>query len=157
MKTEKPRNANYKLLEVNKLFVPALNGATLNGTCGNIQEQIEPRLEDVKADIEAYDKRLSGQGAPIVLSRLIALFEGLQIETCGQSAYKITWNVILVHPETGHLVTFYDYKGGISYGSDIFGKETPKSFIRDLKKLIEVLKDSRCPHPYDGCVVGEAA
>lgn len=148
MEVKKSRNANYKLLETIKAFVPGSLDA-IEGTCANIKSQIEG---------DNWNDSLGSQvSAPYALARLCALYHGLRIESLGQESYKCTWQTILLHPETGHVVTFYDYKGGISFGSDISGKDTPKSFIRDLKKLLKVLKDDRCPHPYDGCVVGEGA
>lgn len=156
LKPTKDRNANYKLLSIAKKF-KSVGADRMDGTCANIKELIEP-WGSTKEMIRDYDKTLSGgTSAPYVLARLCALFEGLQIQVDGQAGYKTTWNVVLEHKETGHVVTFYDYKSGASYGSDIYGNKAPKEFVRDLKTLIKVLKDGRCPHPYDGCVVGEVA
>lgn len=155
----KSRNANYKLLEVNKLFVPAIGAGDVQ-TSGNIKNIVEPPPKTISDFDNYYNNSFGGLvSAPMALSRLIALFEGIQIETFGQSGYKITWNIALVHPETGYILTFYDYKGGISYGSsaDPSDKVRMKAFVRDVKKLLKVLKDERCPHPYDGCAVGEVA
>jgi len=148
MEVTKARNANYKLKDVAKLFSPGLPEAA-EGTCGNIRRQIEG--DTWRGSIG------ESTSAPYLLARLCALFEDLRIQTSGQSGYKCTWATVLVHPETGHVVTFYDYKGSAAFGSDVYGKNAPKAFIRDLKKLIRALKDDRCPHPYDGCVVGEVA
>lgn len=151
------RNANYKLLEVSKLFVPAQDTVTPEGTCGNIQNLIDDT--SLKGP-NTWEKSFRGSvSAPYLLSRLITLFEGLKIEVHGQSAYKITWSAVLVHPETGFRFTFYDYKGAASFGSDVVksGTKAEKAFIKDAKKLLAVLRDERCPHPYDGCVIGEVA
>lgn len=148
--TAKGRTADRKLLEVAKLFVPAKGLDVMEGTSGNIQA-------DIKGNQEYEDTIAWTTAAPYLLARLCALFEGLQVETHGQTAYKITWSTCLVHPETGHRLTFYDWKGCSSIGSDVSGKEVPKAFLRDVKKLIKVLQDDKCPHPYDGCVVGEVA
>jgi len=141
------RNANYELTSIAKQFK---SGGEMVGTCANIQQQIE--------DGHNYDSSFSNNvSAPYVLARLCALFNGLKIEANGQKSYKTTWEVVLTHTKTGHVLTFYDYKGGISYGSNIYGKETPEDFIKDVKNLLQVLADNRCPHPYDGCVIGEIA
>lgn len=139
----KNRNADYKLLNKVKNFEPS--NASVVGTCANLQYGLDESL---------YDK----VSAPMLLARLCSLFEHLKIDVHGQSGYKITWNIVLKHTPTGHIVTFYDYKGGASWGSDVISvKDAPKEFIQDLKKLLKVLTNERCPHPYDGCVVGEVA
>ena len=147
------RNANYDLLDIVKKFKPTgIN--RMEGTCANIKDLVEPW----DAYTYDFDETLCGMvSAPYILSRLCALFEGLKIDVGGQRDYKITWCTVLEHKESGFVVTFYDHKGGISYGSDIYGDKTPDSFIKDLQQLIEVLKNDNCPHPYDGCVVGEIA
>lgn len=148
------RQADYNLLSIIEKFVPEADQEKINGTCANIRKQIEG---DLFSDT-AYENSFSASvSAPYVLARLCALFKGLHIDVGGQDYYKITWQVILTHKETGHVITFYDYKGGISYGSDIYGPKTPKTFLKDVKNLLEVLKNDRCPHPYAGCVVGEIA
>lgn len=148
----KNRNANYKLLAITKAFIPE-NPDNIVGTCANIQNQIEGEWGSVNYD-DTFCAKVS---APYVLARLCALFNGLKIDVGGQEYYKVTWQTVLKHKKTGHIVTFYDYKGGISYGSDIYGNKTPKEFIKDVQKLLKILSDERCPHPYDGCVVGEIA
>lgn len=151
------RNADYSLLKVAKLFEPGCPDTEIKNTCANIKSQVEAL--DTGGDFDRWwGSTLSGcTSAPLALSKLCALFQGLKIDVGGQDYYKITWQTVLKHKETGHAVTFYDYKGGISYGSDVYGKQAPVEFIDDLKDLIEVLKNPRCPHPYDGCVVGEEA
>ena len=143
------RNADYSLLSVAKLFEP-IDPEFIVGTCANIRSQIEPS-DDWDNDF------CMTVSAPYVLARLCALFKGLQIDVGGQNNYKTTWDTALKHVESGHIITFYDYKGGISYGSDVYGKDVSPSFIRDVRELLNVLKNDRCPHPYDGCVVGEIA
>lgn len=145
---KKGRNNNPKVLAAGSAFTAA-KGADCVGTCANIKSQVE--------SFDYEDSLCSKVSAPYVLSRLIAMFPGLEIEVLGQDGYKVTWQTILVHKETGHIVTWYDYKSGISYGSDVYGDRAPKSFIRDLKKLVKALADERFPHPYDGCVIGEIA
>lgn len=156
LKVKKSRNANYKLLEIVSKFKP-VGDDRMEGTCANIREQIEP-WGSTKEMIRDYDKTLcGGTSAPYLLARLCALFEGLKLNVGGQEFYKTTWETILEHKKTGHVITFYDCKSAASYGSDVYGDDTPKEFIKDVKALIKVLKDERCPHPYDGCVVGEVA
>lgn len=147
---QKRRDADYGLLAITKQFKNEPDTEKIVGTCANIRDTVEK-------DLEYEDCFYSQVSAPYVLARLCALFEDLTIQVCGQEGYKVTWQVILTHKKTGHVITFYDYKGGISYGSDVFGAKTPKSFIKDVQTLLNVLKNDRCPHPYDGCVVGEIA
>ena len=90
--------------------------------------------------------------APMLLARLVS--GGMSPMVLGQEGYKITWEVALKHETTGAILTFYDWKGGASYGScgssDIV-------FLADVKALLAALTNPRFPHPYDGCVVGEIA
>lgn len=154
MEVKKSRNHNPKLLAVVHKFEPT-DITRIGSTCAYIQNLIEPQRFELGGN---WEETLAAKvSAPYVLARLCSLFNGLQIKSSGQDAYKVTWETALKHKETGHVVTFYDYKGGISYGSNVYSKETPKAFVRDLKKLIKTLADDRCPHPYDGCVVGEIA
>jgi hypothetical protein len=157
MTTER-RTADYSLLKIAEAFEPAAPEAS-HGTCGNIQSQVygDPFIGKSFERNPDYAPLYDRVSAPMMLARLCSLFHGLRIDVGGQEYYKVTWTVVLRHKETGHVVTFYDWKGGSSIGSDVYGKGTPKSFIRDVKKLVEVLCNERCPHPYDGCVVGEIA
>lgn len=156
----KRRDADYKLLKITEAFEPA-SPALSEGTCGNIQslvigdywERHDTKLVENKSYKPLYER----VSAPMMLARLCALFGGLQIDVRGQEGYKVTWTIVLKHKATGHIVTFYDYKGAPSFGSDVYGDSAPKSFVSDVKKLVEVLSNDRCPHPYDGCVVGEVA
>lgn len=150
LRPKKSRNADYKLLEIASKFKNA-ELERINGTCANIKQDIEPHPIP-------YEKTFGATvSAPYVLARLCAMFPGLRIEVDGQPGYKTTWNVILKHIETNHVLTFYDFKGAISYGSDVCGVTASKTFIQDVKTLIKALRNNRFPHPYDGCVVGEVA
>lgn len=136
------RNADYKLLLIAEKFEP-IGHENIIGTCANFKESVGDIYEQVSA--------------PYALARLCALFKGLKIETGGQEFYKTTWETVLKHKKSGNIITFYDYKGSISYGSNISSVDKDNKFIEDVKKLLSVLSNDRCPHPYDGCVVGEVA
>lgn len=136
----------------------------INGTCGNIQWQFDGSPElgsglSVKGykggifDGKAFYELVS---APYLLAKLVAGYPGLQVNAEGQEGYKVTWTVILKHKKTGHVVTFYDWKGAAAYGSDL-RSEMPESFRRDLSALLKALASPYFPHPYDGCVIGEIA
>ncbi len=151
------RNANYNLLKSLKAFEP-VEGELLENTCGNIQDQFNPTYYREKnpgifgKGVAFYD----AVSAPMLLARLCAGFSGLHIFARGQEAYKVTWQVILRYKESGHIVTFYDWKGSASFGSDLSG-ELPAKFKRDVQSLLLALVDETFPHPYDGCKVGEVA
>lgn len=149
------RSADYSLLKITKAFKPVAY-KWAGGTCGNLQDRIFPTwTEDRKlTKIPGFYERVS---APMLLGRLCALFMGLKIEAAGQRDYKVTWTTVLKHKETGKILTFYDWKGSASFGSDAYGEDAPESFIRDVRTLLDVLANPKCPHPYDGCVVGEIA
>lgn len=146
LKLETRRNHDARLLAIAKAFSPA-PVTRIENTCANIRW-------DVEGERETFYQEVS---APYLLARLCAMFPGLQIETGGQENYKTTWTTVLVHKQSGHVVTFYDWKGASSYGSDVSGKDTPRAFLSDLRKLLAALSNDRFPHPYDGCAIGELA
>lgn len=134
------RSADYKLLSIFKKFS---HGGEVVGTCGNLDYSMKLSFKD---DVSA----------PMLLSRLVSA--GVPIEVLGQDGYKITWQAVLTHKPSGHVVTFYDWKGGVSWGSDVRGVEgADEGFLRDVERLLCALGNPRFPHPYDGCVVGEEA
>ena len=154
------RTADYALLEWLKPWKPA-SAKRMEGTCGNIQSAIDPRYDS--------ETGKSGQGlfkdkyfyelvsAPMLLAKLLSGFKGLKVTGEGQDAYKITWSVVLEHKATGHVVTFYDWKGSSSFGSNLMPNDMPDDFRRDFQKLLCALASVQFPHPYDGCVIGEIA
>lgn len=142
------RGANYKLLKAAEKFEPC---EYPSGTCGNITS-ITERFDHA---VMGWYERVS---APYLLSRLCALFTDLKIDVHGQDGYKVTWQVALKHKATGTHLGFYDYKGTSSYASTMTSeKDAPKEFLKDVVDLLMVLENDACPHPYDGCVVGEIA
>lgn len=151
------RQNNPKLLNATKNFVPLMGGQKPS-TCGNIVYNGINPSDHKSADGLFKDKYLFDVvSAPMLLARLVAAFEYLKIECHGQEAYKVTWETALVHPKSGHVVTFYDWKGAASIGSDVYGDNAPKEFIKDVKALLLALADEQFPHPYDGIKVGEVA
>ena len=139
-KETKHRDADYKLLDNAKAFKPTS------------EPEISSGLRHPEINTKLYDKVAS----PMLLARLCALFEGLQIEAMGQAGYKCTWTTALKH-ESGLVITFYDFKGAASIGVGGYGEGFTKGQIKDINGLLTVLLSARCPHPYDGCVVGEVA
>lgn len=146
----KRRNADYSLLEACKAFEPA-SPECINGTSGNISFELFPYKS-----IETYKAFYDYISAPMLLARLCAGFTGLQLSVGGQENYKTTWDVALKHKKSGLIVTFYDYKGAPSIGSN-YDASKNKVFLKDVKALVKALTNERFPHPYDGCVVGEVA
>lgn len=159
LKVKKRRNNDAKLLVVKNKWIPTSREDSDGGrpTCSNIAWSVEPSPKEIEKHNAWWEKTFEANvSSPYLLARLCAMFDGLNIETHGQESYKITWFVALRHKETNELLTFYDYKGGASYGST-YGAEKSKSFVRDVRSLLKALRSDRFPHPYDGCVVGEIA
>lgn len=158
-KISKRRNNNVKLLEIMNEFESIESNG---GTSGNIQRVFDGTFNldtgknegSIFKGGKAFYECVS---APYLLAKLVASYPGLKIRVEGQEGYKITWHVALKHKESGHVITFYDWKGSASYGSDLRDKEIPKKFKSDVAKLLKALADNRFPHPYDGCVIGEVA
>lgn len=147
------RSANYGLLKGLAPFTPSKDTSDRDGTSGNIQFQVNG--QDGPGMLNEGKSLYELVSSPMLLSRLCAGFEGLTVETSGQSAYKITWFVALVHSTSGIIVTFYDWKGAASIGSSV--GRADGQFRRDLELLLRSLTDDAFPHPYDGCRVGEMA
>jgi hypothetical protein len=157
------RNHNKELLEAMEAFEPA-SPDLIEGTCGNVQSEFDPSYDADESGKYAYRGGIFSDAkpfyeivsAPYVLAKLAASYPGLQISTEGQEGYKVTWTVVLKHKESGHVITFYDWKGAASYGSDLRSK-LPPGFKEAVKALLLALADPQFPHPYDGCVIGEIA
>lgn len=154
----KCRNNDVKLLNAFKVFETTTQ--SVEETCGNIKECYEyynmtTHSYDTKYGKEQQNSFYHLVSAPMLLSRLIAA--GFTPTVYGQDGYKVTWEFVLKHKDTGHIVTFYDFKGGPSFGSDVYGDNVPESFKKDLLRILKALINPRFPHPYDGCVVGEIA
>lgn len=155
------RQANYDLLSVFDLFEPVRDKEKIYGTSGNIQYCFENyNLSDNEYKTK-YGKAKKCQkpfhsliSAPMLLSRLVSAGCVPLVE--GQDGYKITWRIILEHKKTKAIYTFYDWKGGSSYGSCKLGF-TNEQAKKDFLKLLQALINPKFPHPYDGCVVGEIA
>lgn len=153
----KRRNANYKLLEIFDKFESLPSTPYTDGVnfCGNIKHELEgydPKNGTYNGPIGCFYEEVS---APMLLARLVSA--GMQVKVEGQDGYKTTWEVVLKHKSTGHIIYFYDYKGGSSIGSNILSKKESPKFFKDVVTLCKALKNDRFPHPYDGCVVGEIA
>ena len=162
MKTR--RNANYKLLGSLEAF-EAVDSSLSDGTHGNIEGLVNGEIK--RNDKKEY-KYVGGAfkggksiwqaiSAPFLLAKLVASFRGIKIETHGQNAYKITWMAVLKHKESGAIITFYDWKGGASIGSNLNPDEVTPELKKDLFALVRALADPHFPHPYDGCSIGEVA
>ena len=159
------RNANYTLLKAFDLFESIAEIPDDDQQyCGNIQSSVMgmPDADNIGLNGIIYPKtKLASNksfydqvSAPMLLARLVSA--GCKVSVEGQDGYKVTWQVILKHKKTGHIIYFYDWKGGPSFGSNADGMQS-KQFIKDVVKLINTLTDAQFPHPYDGCVVGEIA
>jgi hypothetical protein len=149
------RNGDYELFQKNKELISkfeSINYPEGTETNGSIQSMTNIRL---------YQQI----NAPFLLATLCATFEGLKIKTMGQSGYKCTWEIVLLYKpsksQNNLILTFYDYKGGASYGSNLsnYGDLAliDCEFIHDVRELIWLIINDRFPHPYDSCVIGEQA
>lgn len=161
-KIKKRRNNNKRLLDAFEAFEPA-SPDLIEGTCGNIAELVNPKFTKVGDEYKHIGGIFKGKtfyekvSAPYLLAKLVAAYSGIQVTTEGQDGYKVTWTLVLKHKESGHVVTFYDWKGAASIGSDVFPSSNDAQFKKDFIKLVKALADERFPHPYDGCVIGEVA
>lgn len=158
------RQGKRNILAALDAFEPA-NDHDGVGTCGNIKSLFDPEYDvktgKYKGGIFNNKPFYEAVDAPYLLAKLVAGYRGLNVNAEGQEAYKVTWMVVLRHKETGAIVTFYDWKGGSSFGSDIMPALAEsvgyRSFKVDLTNLLKALTHKNFPHPYDGCSIGEIA
>ncbi len=155
-KTHNRRSADYSLLDALKAFESA-DSSLLAGTCGNIQTQFNPEWKNgaMQGGIFGGESFYEAVSAPFLLAKLVAGYPGLSVNAEGQDAYKITWTVVLKHKSSGNVVTFYDWKGGSSFGGNLTSAKG--KFKTDLIALLLALVNQNFPHPYDGCRIGEIA
>lgn len=140
----KQRNNDESLLN-DLVHFEGTNTNKIVGTRGNIQNELEKELGG------SFYNLIS---APMLLARLVAA--GFKPDVLGQEGYKCTWQFVLEHAPTGCILTFYDYKGGSSFGACEKGHKN-EVFKKDVIKFLKAITNPRFPHPYDGCVVGEIA
>lgn len=155
------RSADYKLLRALEAFEPASIDLA-EGTCGNIQCQFNGEFnKQPDGEWKTAGGIFNGKcfydvvSAPMLLAKLVAGYRGLNVNAEGQDAYKVTWTVVLRHKKSKNVVTFYDWKGSASFGSNQY--EAKGAFKKDLTALLLALADDAFPHPYDGCRIGEIA
>jgi hypothetical protein len=93
----------------------------------------------------------------LMLYRLLCLFQ-CTVHSEGPEGYKLVWQVALKHQESGEVIVFREWKGGLSLGHRFpFGAKPSKAFMSDLTALLNLLASDQCPHPYDGTVAGSVA
>lgn len=94
----------------------------------------------------------------LLMYRLACIFQDLDFELNGPNGYKVVWNTSLRHVETGEILSFGEWKGGVSIWSKFHGiGEAPESYQKDLLELLTFLVSNKVVHPYDGVVAGSVA
>lgn len=65
------------------------------------------------------------------------------------------FNIYLRHITTGHTIAIGDWRGGFRFlTAQKNPKKVPKTFMRDILRLMDTLLSDRCPHPQKGLVAG---
>jgi len=156
---EKDRNNDPSILKAFLPFENVTDQELMYETCGNIKCHFEKSdfINGKFTHKTKYGAKHEGcfyesVSAPMMLARLIAAGFTPFVADC----YKTTFSFILRHKTTGLVLTFYDYKGAASYGSNMEGLKD-KIFLADTLKVLKALMNPRFPHPYDDCVIGEIA
>ena len=68
------------------------------------------------------------------------------------------FSIYLRHITTGHTIALGDMQGGFRFfTAQTTLKKVPKTFLRDIIRLMDVLVSDRCPHPQSGLVAGLVA
>jgi hypothetical protein len=179
------RKANYKTGEsLNKVFTPVTGNeayAELEkkvktnspfglGFCGNIEHEILYNLKTKKVELKGedgysacYDENPTHACGWAVISsalamyRLICMFSNPIVETDGANGYKVPWTITLKH-KSGVFIQFREWKGGFGFGMVQHSfDELPKSFQKDLFRVLNLIFSDRAPHPYDRVTAGGVA
>lgn len=85
------------------------------------------------------------------LYSLLCLYS-CEINSHGPDGYKTVWSIGLRHKETGQIVIFREWKGGLSLGcsDNDFNSKSGK----DIKRLLSLMVNGQILHPYDGTRAG---
>lgn len=154
-----------------KLFVPATKEEYQNtDQCGNLKSTIyfdvaRKRVVTLKKwlGFDQMEKRgcvllSQSMSSAMWLYRGICLFPNPIVLCEGSNGYKYPWALPLKHVETGELLVLCEWKGAFSLHSRFHGVEqAPKNFMRDVRRLLNLMLSNKCPHPYDQVVAGSVA
>ena len=93
----------------------------------------------------------------LALYRTISLFEcGINKHMCDH--WKVNWNVVLKHEETGGVLVLSEWTGGFAISTPFDGvKYLDQNYKRDAEELLTLLVSPSMTIGYDGTVAGTVA
>lgn len=145
---------------VRALFQVVKRGGEEN-ICGNVDASFTPTG---KARLSDFTAREKGRVASYEqISSALALYRTISLFECGLSAsrcdfYKLNWEVIVKHKETGLELALGEWKGGFSIRTVArSAKELPAAYVRDVERLLTLLASPTMPIGYDGTIAGSIA
>lgn len=173
-----PRKADYK--EQNYLQTVFETSEKEYFGYGNIQHDIFFKKEKRKIEVEivpgAIEKNTNNITLPfeddnnyipslevmpcaLWMYRLICLFPDPKFASLeGAEGYKMPWLIQLKHKETGDIFCIGEWKGGVTFHSNMDSfKQASQKTIDDVQRLLQLLVSDKSPHPYDGVTAGGVA
>ena len=116
-------------------------------------------------DQEAYDKfhrkfcnLYRAISSALALYRLICIFPHPKfVELSGGDGYKMPWEIMLRHKETGEYIGFGEWKGAFNVRGTKNANEYNEKTLTDFVQLVSLILSNKSPHPYDGNVAGSVA
>lgn len=147
------------------------------GACGNIAHEIvfsKPKnkiIVDIQPNrgwtppVEESEEVRNYQvmSSALMMYRIICMFPSPIIELEGADGYKVPWSVCFKHKETGEFFIIREWKGGLSFASDLHSfmdcknKTEREKLAGDVQRLLQLLMSDKSPHPYDGVTAGGVA
>ncbi len=169
------RDADYKAQEYLNSVFETISEIPDSGTNGNIGNDIHVNRRTKKATLikapnlfeneVAYKKfeikfcRLyRAISSALALYRLICIFPNPKFtELSGSDGYKMPWEIMLRHKETGEYIGFGEWKGSFNVRGTKNANEYNEKTLTDFVKLVGLILSNKSPHPYDGNVAGSVA
>lgn len=169
------RNADYETQEyINSVF-ETVSEIPDSGTSGNLGSDIHVNKKKKKAficekpslfsDKDNYEKfeaenasLYQAISSALALYRLICIFPHPKfVELSGGDGYKMPWEIMLRHKETGEYVGFGEWKGGFNVRGTKNALQYKEKTLDDFMKLLNLILSNKAPHPYDRTVAGSVA
>lgn len=169
------RNADYKTQQhINSVF-ETVDTIPDTGTSGNLGMDLHVDIKTKKVVFKERPNMFSKEGgyekfmkkyaylsraipSALALYRLICIFPNPKFtELTGSEGYKMPWEIMLRHKETGEFVGFGEWKGAFNVRGTKSTNEYDKRTLKDFIKLVNLILSEKSPHPYDGTVAGSVA
>ena len=174
------RTADYKTGEkFNEIFKPISPRSKkakelfekFDGLCGNFfadliyNSKIKQFVKRPKSFWNNDDENKKGLfgtymviSSALLLYRLICMFKNPIVVSDGANGYKVPWVMYFIHVPTGIIMSFGEWKGGITVHTPCQQEALLNEKLnKDITELLNFIVSDNSPHPYDRCVAGSVA